>query len=113
MSTRASTASPDSGSTDDLEVVRRIVLSGLRGHPARVFLFGSRARGDARRTSDIDVAILPEGPIPDGLLARIRDELEESLVPFAVDLVDLRDAPTGLRERALQEGTEWTACAKG
>jgi len=42
---------------DDLKEARRIVLDKLRGVPARVFLFGSRARGDTRRASDIDIAI--------------------------------------------------------
>lgn len=31
--------------------VRHIVLEGLRGYQARVYLFGSRARGEARSTS--------------------------------------------------------------
>lgn len=89
------------------------MLSGLRGHPARVFLFGSRVRSDHRVASDIDVAVLPLGPIPAGLLARIREEIEESRVPFVVDLVDLREAPPALRERALREGAEWTASPGG
>jgi predicted nucleotidyltransferase len=93
--------------------VRRIVLSGLRGHRVRVFLFGSRARGDHRAASDIDVAVLPLEPIPAGLLAGIREELHESRVPFVVDLVDLREAPPALRERALREGAEWTASTGG
>ena len=37
--------------------MRAIVLDGLRGRAARVWLFGSRARGDARPTSDVDVAV--------------------------------------------------------
>jgi predicted nucleotidyltransferase len=113
MGAPGSRPSRGSDAAGDLEAVRRIVLSGLRAHPARVFLFGSRARGDHRVASDIDVAVLPLGPIPAGLLARIREELDESQVPFVVDLVDLREAPPSLRERALREGTEWTASTGG
>ena len=36
----------------DLAQVRRTVLDGLGGHPARVYLFGSRANGTARERSD-------------------------------------------------------------
>jgi predicted nucleotidyltransferase len=43
---------------EELDQVRRIVLSGLNGHRARVCLFGSRARGNAMRWSDVDVAAL-------------------------------------------------------
>lgn len=97
------------GQAGDLETVRRIVLEGLRGHDARVFLFGSRARGDERATSDIDVAVLPLTPLERGVIAAIRDELAESHVPFVVDLVDLSETSPALRERALEEGVEWTA----
>ena len=85
--------------------------SGLGGRRVRVFLFGSRARGDHRATSDIDVGILPLEPIPAGVLAGIRESLEESHVPFFVDLVDLSEARPGLREQAFREGIEWTDSA--
>ena len=51
-------------SLDDVDEVRRIVLNGLKGYRARVFLFGSWAKGDAGRTSDIDFAVLPLDPFP-------------------------------------------------
>ncbi len=97
---------------DDLAVVKRIILSRLGDRRARVFLFGSRARGDHRPASDIDLALLPQDPLPRGLVAEIREALEESPVPFFVDLVDLVDlseASPGLCERVLREGIEWTA----
>lgn len=98
---------PDEG------IVRTIVLRALDGVPVRVFLFGSRARGDARRGADFDIALLGEGPLPAQLLAQIRDELEESVVTVPVDLVDLGEAPASLREAVLREGREWTASPRG
>jgi len=91
-----------------LEEVKRIVLKGLRGQRAKVCLFGSRARGDAARFSDIDVGVLPLEPLPPGLLSAIREELEESNVPFRVDLVDLSDAGSTFREQVEKEGQLWT-----
>lgn len=90
-----------------LAEVRRIVLEGLRGHRARVYLFGSRARGEARRASDIDVAILPLNPLPPGLLSSIRESLEESHVPYKVDVVDLSQVEPTFRERVEREGIPW------
>jgi predicted nucleotidyltransferase len=95
--------------TSDLEEVRRIVLDALRAQPARVFLFGSHARGEARPTSDIDVAILPLAPLPPGMLSVLRERLEESSVASEVEIVDLGDAGQALRDRVFQEGIEWTA----
>jgi len=91
-----------------LAEVRRLVLAGLREHPAKVFLFGSRAVGGAREGSDIDVAVLPLDSMPPDTLAEIRDTLEDSTIPYRVDLIDLRYAPESLRERVLLEGIPWT-----
>jgi uncharacterized protein len=93
----------------DLELACQIVLKGLAGYPVRIFLFGSRAIGQAARTSDIDIAVLPEGPLPDAVIADIREQLEESPIIYAVDLVDLSSADITLRECVLNEGIEWSA----
>ena len=91
----------------DLAETWRLVLRGLEGFPARVYLFGSRATGTARRTSDIDVAVWPLTELPVGTLARNREALEESNVICTVDLVDLRDTDEAFRARVLAEGTLW------
>jgi predicted nucleotidyltransferase len=90
-----------------VEEVRRLVLGRLAGRHARVFLFGSWARGEARRYSDIDVAILAAEPLPAGFLLDLQKTLEASQVLYPVDLVDLADAPAALRERALAKGRPW------
>ena len=94
-------------SEKDLQQVRQIVLEQLRDLPVRVFLFGSHATGRAVAASDIDIAVLPEGKVPAGLLSRIREELEESMVPYMVDLVDLSQTDNTFRQRVLVEGIEW------
>jgi predicted nucleotidyltransferase len=76
-------------SQQDLQKVRQIVLAGLHAYPVKVLLFGSHATGRATRTSDIDVAVLPQHELPVGLLSQLREELEKSNVPYRVDLVDL------------------------
>ena len=93
---------------EDLSEVRRIILEGLHGHEVRVYLFGSWVRGSAGRASDIDVGVLPLEPLPEGLLSAIREELEESLVPYPVDLVDLSEAAPAFRDRVLLEGLPWS-----
>jgi predicted nucleotidyltransferase len=92
----------------DLEEVRRIVLRLLEGRQARVYLFGSWARGEACRVSDIDVAILPAEPLPAGLLPEIEEALDNSLILYPVDLVDLSTTSDQFRERVQAEGVLWT-----
>lgn len=54
----------------------------------RVWAFGSRATGRARRFSDLDLAVEGES-LPFGALAKLRDALDESGLPFKVDIVEL------------------------
>lgn len=96
------------GEPFDLQEVRRIVQEGLAGRPVRVYLFGSWAKGSAKRASDIDVAVFPLAPLPEGMLSEIREALEESQIARRVDLVDLSETTPEFRERVLQEGILWT-----
>ncbi|MBL8491624.1 MAG: nucleotidyltransferase domain-containing protein [Rhodocyclaceae bacterium] len=48
----------------------------LAPYAARLILFGSRARGDAHGTSDIDIAVAAKVPIPRHVLATARECLE-------------------------------------
>jgi len=91
-----------------LAAVRQVVFQVLQGLPVRVVLFGSWARGEARPGSDVDVPVERRGPLPPGILAELRQRLEESSVPQRVDLVDLDDAPEALRAVVEREGVEWS-----
>lgn len=93
---------------EDLDRVKEIVFRYLAGREAQVYLFGSRARGKARTASDIDIAIEAPEPLPPFLLAEMRDALEESTIPYNVDVVDLRTAGAALRAIVRKEGVRWT-----
>jgi len=50
---------------------------------------------------------LAETPLEAGVLGAIREALEESTVPFSVDLVDLSEVDASFRERVLRQGVQW------
>jgi predicted nucleotidyltransferase len=52
-----------------------------------VHIFGSRAKGNYKLGSDIDLAIMNKG-VDSITLTRVLDEFEESNLPYRVDLVD-------------------------
>lgn len=92
-----------------LEEVREIVFEVLKAETASVYLFGSWARETPGPASDIDVAINPKTPLPPpGLLARLRELLEESNIPYRVEIVDLSLSSASFRERVLREGIPWS-----
>lgn len=79
------------------ELARRYGIRSLR-------VFGSRARGDARSDSDIDLLVEAEKPYRFDLLGLIalEQELSEDL-GIAVDLVLEEDLKPGIGERARAE----------
>ena len=89
--------------------VREMVVVALACSGAGVWLFGSCARGDAGHLSDIDVAVESATPLPLGLLAELREALEESTIPYRVEIVDLRDADSRFRDAVHAEGIRWSA----
>jgi hypothetical protein len=96
-----------------LDQVRRIVLHGLQGYPARVYLFGSRAGKTAGTGSDCDVAVEIGPDAPVNVLSRIREELEESRVPFEVELVVLADVQPELARQVKRKGILWQDSMSG
>ena len=70
---------------------RRLVLDLLAEHlpqVRKVWVFGSRATGRARRYSDLDLAIDAGRPLTSDEAGALREAFEESDLPYRVDLVD-------------------------
>jgi hypothetical protein len=57
----------------------------LSKHPYKFYAYGSRAKGTARKFSDLDLCYQQETPAP--TIAEIRWEFTESNLPFLVELV--------------------------
>lgn len=84
-----------------------MIFDALGDRKAKVWLFGSCARGDVRQHSDIDIAILPRDELPAGFFAALAADIEESPIPYDVDVVDLRRADPALVEEVRREGVKW------
>lgn len=93
--------------TNDLTLARDIARRVLEGTGAKAILFGSRARGDARQWSDIDLAIESDNDLPPEILSALREAFEESHLLLNVDVVDLRDASVEIRSAVLRGGVPW------
>jgi len=66
-----------------LEIIKNI----LEKYPYTFYVFGSRARGDQKRLSDLDLATYDEISSHDRI--KIEESFEESDLPYKVDLVNL------------------------
>ena len=92
-------------SRDEIESRLRSLLTP-HADVVAAYLFGSVARGTARPTSDVDVAVLLAADPPhtlDGLQFGLEGELERAL-GLPVQLVVLNRAPSDLVHRVLRDG---------
>lgn len=74
-------------SKTDWQLLEQLALAPLRKNGFRLYVFGSRARGDFQPFSDIDILIETPTNATVPSLALIREALEESDLPIKVDLV--------------------------
>jgi predicted nucleotidyltransferase len=81
-----------------IEYIRKSVPSLIA-----LYRFGSQAKGTARPSSDMDLAVLARDPIPNIRRFELAQELAIQL-HRDVDLVDLRTASTVMRMQVISTG---------
>lgn len=90
-----------------VELTREIILSLIDKEELTVFLFGSRAGKDFRPTSDIDIGFISKKKLEQKLFSQIREALENSIIPYHVDLVDFGNVDKEFTKIALREIEIW------
>ena len=92
-----------------LEEVKKIVFQFIPKDSARVYLYGSWARGEERPSSDIDIGISPLKKFSPRLLSDLSEALEESSIPYRVEIVNLKETSEAFLKRVMKEGILWNA----
>ena len=86
-----------------LSEMRKLALKVTENLDCTIFLFGSRACGTERRSSDIDIGF---SGLDEKTFLRTRDrllsEFEESIIPHRVDLVNMDTAPPDFKNIAMR-----------
>ena len=90
-----------------LETAKDILLQRLKDQPIKAYLFGSRAKGNARRNSDIDIALSSNLSDLLWVLSQIREDFEESSIPYHVDVVDLNSFDDAIKQKILKDAILW------
>ncbi len=65
------------------------ILERILPEPSRIWVFGSRAMGMARRASDLDLAIDAGRRIDPGEAVALAEAFHACDLPYSVDVVDL------------------------
>jgi uncharacterized protein len=98
---------PSSIIETSLSEVKEILLKEFEYTDVKIIFFGSRLQGNANHNSDIDIAIWSTDSNVSLILAKIRLKLENSNIPFKVDLVDLNTVSKEFKNKVFQEGVFW------
>ncbi|HEX2978548.1 MAG TPA: nucleotidyltransferase domain-containing protein [Candidatus Babeliales bacterium] len=73
----------------------------------KIYLFGSRAKGTHRPSSDIDLALDAGRQLSFLEIAKAKNVLDALNIAEKIDVVDMRSIPEALKETILQEGIIW------
>ncbi|RLC46431.1 MAG: nucleotidyltransferase domain-containing protein [Candidatus Cloacimonadota bacterium] len=90
-----------------LKNIKTFVLEVFKDEDVKIILFGSGARGDFHRCSDIDIGIVPKNKYDKRKLILLRENLEEMNMPYKVDVVDISKVSKTFKDKALKEGEIW------
>lgn len=69
-----------------LDQIRAILWQHLEQKKTKAFVFGSQATKNTWRGSDLDIGV--EGQVTASQLAKVREALEESTLPYTIDVVN-------------------------
>lgn len=92
-------------SDKQFDILNDLVLKPLKANGAQVFIFGSRLSDAHHPHSDVDLIfrLKPGKSFPAGVLSKIKEDIEESRFPFAVDLVNDENLAESYRDSVRKE----------
>lgn len=85
------------------KIIKNIISKFLNLAEYKVFIFGSRATGEAKKFSDYDIGIIGKKPVRGDILAMIEEALEESDLLYNVDIVDFSLISSNFKKIALSK----------
>lgn len=90
-----------------LGMLKELIVNYTQNYPVKVLLFGSHAKDMAHRYSDIDIAIFSATVLPSDFITQLKEKIEESTIPYHVDVIDLSQTDEKFRDKVLKEGIIW------
>ncbi len=91
-----------------IEQCRNIILENIDRNEFAVFIFGSRAYESHPVKSDIDIGILGSRAFHSKEKQVLKEKIEESNIPYKVDIIDFYGAARTFRKAALQKFKLWS-----
>ena len=91
---------------NDFNKLVKIAIEPLVKAGAKIWVFGSRARGDYQKFSDLDLYIETNKNL-DNLIEKVKEELIDSDLPIKVDLAQSKYFASAYKESLNQDKVLW------
>ena len=90
-----------------LDFILHVLQENIPQKDAKFYVFGSRAKGNYKEYSDIDIAVqLQDEKLSADILGKILIEFSDSTLPYEVDVVDLNAIDKKFKELILDSLVE-------
>ena len=76
---------------------------------AKIYLYGSRARGTNAEWSDIDLALDTGKKLPRLTVGELRDIMVATNIPYKVDIVDFHNITDAMQKAIMKDKVVWKA----
>jgi predicted nucleotidyltransferase len=86
-------------SQDQFKLLNDLVIQPLKNNKTKVYVFGSRARGDFHTFSDIDLLYIEDAkqPLNPAIISKIKEDIENSKLTIKVDIVSNNELAASYR----------------
>ncbi len=90
-----------------LAQLKNLVLDELKSQNIKIFMFGSRARGDNYIGSDVDIGLIPKGKMDSNKISLLKEKIDNSNIPYKVEIVNFNDVSEDFKSEALKDIEIW------
>ncbi len=89
-----------------LNLVKNMINAILQDEKLKIYVFGSRAKGRSKQYSDLDIALKSDFKINSDKLSKINIELEDTTIPYKVDVIDLNGISDSFKNSIMNDLVE-------
>ena len=90
-----------------LHKLKTLISEHFNKGEATIILFGSRARRENSKHSDVDVGILTSGKPDDSKITLLKEAIEDSNIPYKVDIISINEASEDFKNEIMKDAIVW------
>lgn len=91
-----------------MQQLKELILSHFDQDEVTIVLFGSRARKEHKKYSDVDIGLIPARGIDEKVITLLKEKIENSNIPYKVDIININEVTEDFRKQILKDAVTWS-----